>query len=1308
MDVRILALWQEQNAAFERATAAGFHADNMADLIAFSDHFGAQRFRTACSNFLAVLKNRHERSIRYESLEALRCSKIQQGSVPYVTEKVCQNLDGSKPEGSHLCQGDRTDKSDTIMFENVGGRSREAKGTEMRKRWGPPENIRTELFLSQNETDSASCESSNGGSVECSPEVQRCMKVCIEQESCPSVQRESMTNTTAEADVVLAGYISSLKQSSYMEANEADSLSSQDKVSSSVQSVSVPGNSALEKSSLEKSRAEILNSSSNCVSKCDGRGFDCSDTAVAPGRRLSVQDAISLFENKQRRHSVDSVAKRRIIKQEPDRRTSLEVEGTSPKCWDSRKDPETIGLQLCGLSCKSGIAIMGMECSLDAPVNSIEVSHESIQGRYIGSKVHSISGAFDKASSCVQLQPSASSLIPNSVEATTKKHSEGNHPSERQLKGQLKGAVLETAPSVKDVESNQLCVGEPIVYSKTDCLDRTGPANAIYFVEHKRKESAGCVLDDSREVLSPLGIEDLSTGLQKSLGEGSSYSLNTDAVKFVESRSIEPEISELVARAHKSDYLGPKLEMESATELERQEINQIENIIVSSDLPLEHSHNTDSLERSSGSSLDQDMQSLCVMAEDERCMNGKDADGPKGRLYEQYRKLRDAKLKDQDSMRAEREAKLKMMEETLRRRKAEMDIQTTRLSRNICSQSFTMKLDDTAADTEAKKLAGKDQVKPMMVSSSSPLPSRKETVSTLKPQSARKPGPVSQKGATPPRNSNKLIPSVSPRMSSRSSAMGVNIHKTTAASKGDNPLTKSVPCFANMRKENTKPSSGGSLRSSRVHPKKADPGGAPGVFGTPPLESNGNGNVPACSNFSRSVTSKEEPRNRSTLLRKSCANMNDLKALSTSIDDGNCKSKRDKIVDSVTNNKLRQSTVGSFQEGKPFLRKGCGSGPGSLTHTLRSKGISSVNVAKISNGEADAEALQNKICSENETAQEIHDKSIAGNLLKAEKMDVKDDDDLIPVNQIDVQQSETSILCEDNSEMRLDESIKVDTSAHSDALPCCVTDIQEIHDSVSSLIDNEMLNDSPVLPKSILNSNFISETAGLNSEENAKSLSHSDEDVVESIQIEHVETAPSLMSTSSPLHKTPFASFYHPPLSSLLYSENSSPTTDVKGESTTWNFPRPQPDIRWEALEKATTASQPKEQVRGFKRLLKFGRKNRMSEVAATDCISASTTSGDDEPEVQSHFTDEITSRRRLPERRYNDDEFGSTSQAEEEKSAYCLRSSIPNPPANFRLRDDHISTSTMLRAPRSFFSLSSFRSKGGECKLRSRDPAHA
>jgi len=118
-----------------------------------------------------------------------------------------------------------------------------------------------------------------------------------------------------------------------------------------------------------------------------------------------------------------------------------------------------------------------------------------------------------------------------------------------------------------------------------------------------------------------------------------------------------------------------------------------------------------------------------------------------------------------------------------------------------------------------------------------------------------------------------------------------------------------------------------------------------------------------------------------------------------------------------------------------------------------------------------------------------------------------------------------------------------------------------------------------------------------------------------------------------------------------------------------------------------------------------------------TDCVSASATSeGDDDTEdtrdLAVRSADDLLRKSRMGfapmqpsyDRSYD---YGSLSgpvesdSFHEEGTIQSLRSSIPAPPANFRLREDHLSGGTSLKAPRSFFSLSTFRSKGSDSKTR-------
>ncbi|PIA43091.1 hypothetical protein AQUCO_02000500v1 [Aquilegia coerulea] len=122
-----------------------------------------------------------------------------------------------------------------------------------------------------------------------------------------------------------------------------------------------------------------------------------------------------------------------------------------------------------------------------------------------------------------------------------------------------------------------------------------------------------------------------------------------------------------------------------------------------------------------------------------------------------------------------------------------------------------------------------------------------------------------------------------------------------------------------------------------------------------------------------------------------------------------------------------------------------------------------------------------------------------------------------------------------------------------------------------------------------------------------------------------------------------------------------------------------------------------KDVTKGFKRLLKFGRKSRGTE-SLVDWISATTSEGDDDTEDGCDLSNRSSEDLRKSRMGFSQDGFNDGDLFNEQVQA--LRSSIPTPPANFKLREEHLSGSS-LKAPRSFFSLSSFRSKGSESKPR-------
>ncbi|CAK9261533.1 unnamed protein product [Sphagnum jensenii] len=70
MDARRLVLHKEQGIAFTRAAAAGFDVQHMAHLLAFADCFGATRLRDACVKFMALCKKRQEACNYIEEMES--------------------------------------------------------------------------------------------------------------------------------------------------------------------------------------------------------------------------------------------------------------------------------------------------------------------------------------------------------------------------------------------------------------------------------------------------------------------------------------------------------------------------------------------------------------------------------------------------------------------------------------------------------------------------------------------------------------------------------------------------------------------------------------------------------------------------------------------------------------------------------------------------------------------------------------------------------------------------------------------------------------------------------------------------------------------------------------------------------------------------------------------------------------------------------------------------------------------------------------------------------------------------------------
>ncbi|KAK4349818.1 hypothetical protein RND71_029131 [Anisodus tanguticus] len=105
-----------------------------------------------------------------------------------------------------------------------------------------------------------------------------------------------------------------------------------------------------------------------------------------------------------------------------------------------------------------------------------------------------------------------------------------------------------------------------------------------------------------------------------------------------------------------------------------------------------------------------------------------------------------------------------------------------------------------------------------------------------------------------------------------------------------------------------------------------------------------------------------------------------------------------------------------------------------------------------------------------------------------------------------------------------------------------------------------------------------------------------------------------------------------------------------------------------------------KDMARGFKRFLKFGRKNRGTD-NLVDWISATTSEGDDDTEdgrdPSNRSSEDLRkSRMGFSQEHPSDDSFYENEFFSEQVQA--LRSSMPAPPANFKFREDQLSGSSI------------------------------
>ncbi|KAJ7562671.1 hypothetical protein O6H91_03G079700 [Diphasiastrum complanatum] len=228
-------------------------------------------------------------------------------------------------------------------------------------------------------------------------------------------------------------------------------------------------------------------------------------------------------------------------------------------------------------------------------------------------------------------------------------------------------------------------------------------------------------------------------------------------------------------------------------------------------------------------------------------VTGKDL---KGRLYEQYRQKRDAKLRlESGSKRAEREAKMKAMQEALERRKEELSARHNAVVEDSVRTEKIQALKAGLLKTKKEKDGRKQHSEDSKSQRHTPILQESQSASSTprigkhvnaSPNTVRKISPSSQKSSssavTATHSATRTVRSSSPKSTPKNSnPSGARSSQRRGSSgsqarTGENMLGRSVPSSEELRKESMKPFFGHIVESSNqekgstfkgLHPEEA-------------------------------------------------------------------------------------------------------------------------------------------------------------------------------------------------------------------------------------------------------------------------------------------------------------------------------------------------------------------------------------------------------------------------------------------------------------------------------------------------------
>ncbi|XP_075520222.1 uncharacterized protein LOC142553675 [Primulina tabacum] len=593
------------------------------------------------------------------------------------------------------------------------------------------------------------------------------------------------------------------------------------------------------------------------------------------------------------------------------------------------------------------------------------------------------------------------------------------------------------------------------------------------------------------------------------------------------------------------------------------------------------------------------------------------SDSSRGKFYDRYTEKRDAKLReDWSSNRAEKEARLKSMQDSLERSKSDLKVKFSASEDRQNSVSNSRRRAERLRSFNSRSIMKRKQ---QHIGDGE---DDEEALNFSERNHLREDAPLDHAtfvdGASSGAQGKKLLPNnrslssstgTSATPGSRSAIRTSSINSRRRRTQPENPLVQSEPNFSELRKENTKPSSGAS-KTTRAQVRSYSG---------------------SKSTSEEAAAVKDEKSHQSQSLRKSSVNHNELRDVSPLDSDG-------AVLTAIKFDEELAKNVAA----KPFLRKG--SRTSYVARASITKQKASVRSEPIKNEEGNNDSASGTDDLENTGKDEGEEEF---ETLNAEGNEVLD-----------------------NEEPRL------------------VMETEKFFDSGSENGDDKMT--------------FSQLDKALGSQ--LPTVVPSGFHPVESMQNWPGESP---MSWKSHIQH----SFSYPHDLSDVDASVDSPV----GSPASWNsqsLSQVESDAarmrkKWGTAQKPMLVANSsnnlsrKDMTRGFKRFLKFGRKNRGSE-SLVDWISATTSEGDDDTEdgrdpANRSSEDLRKSRMGFSQAQPTDDSFneGEFFNEQVQPSQSC----IPAPPANFKLREDQMSGSSIKAQRPSFFSLSSFRSKGGDHK---------